>query len=79
MFKLEINLGGWGEDETVTIETEDFDKIVAIQEFIDFQMDNDWNASWALVNLDEEDEEDEEDKEDEDGEEPVIAIDTEEN
>ena len=41
MYKVEINLG-W--DEVVTIETNDFNKVVLLQEFIAAQQEADWSA-----------------------------------
>jgi len=77
MYKIEIKLG-W--DETVTIETDDFNKIALIQEFIALQEDCNWceeeeelvfvdeeGTTWAYdADLDEwvEVEEEEEDEED---------------
>jgi len=60
MYKIEIDISAWGGDETVTIETSDFDKIELIREFIEFQQENGWAADYEqIVDLDEEDEEDE--------------------
>ena len=55
MYKVEINIGVWGDDETVTIETTDFSKVQILQEFIEFQQENDWTADYEQVILDEED------------------------
>ena len=52
MYKIEIMISGraaWLEEETVTIETNDFEKIQIIQEFIEFQEENGWAADYALV------------------------------
>jgi len=63
MYKVEIDISAWGGDEKVVIETNDFDKVQIIQEFIDLQMENGWAADYEMVvELDEEDEEDEEDE-----------------
>jgi hypothetical protein len=52
MYKIEIAISGqtaWLEEETVTIETNDFEKIQIISEFIEFQEENGWAADYALV------------------------------
>ena len=65
MYKVIIDLGDWSwdEDQTVTIETSDFDKALIIQEFIEFQKDHGWAADYDLV----EDYEEEEEEVEEDG------------
>jgi hypothetical protein len=56
MYKIEINISTWGDDEVVTIETSDFDKIEIIREFIEFQQENGWAADYDhVVDLDEDD------------------------
>ena len=50
MYKIEIKLG-W--DETVTIETDDFNKIALIQEFIALQEECGWAEDDELVFVDE--------------------------
>lgn len=62
MYKIEIDISAWGGDEKVTIETNDFDKIELIREFIEFQQDNGWAADYEQI-LDEEEEEEVEDDE----------------
>jgi hypothetical protein len=63
MYKITIDLSAWGtEDEVMTIETFDFDKIEIIKEFIEFQKDHGWAVDYDVVT-----EDDEEDFEDEDG------------
>jgi hypothetical protein len=49
MYKIEIDISDWGGDETVTIETSDFDKIEIIREFIEFQKDHGWAADYDVV------------------------------
>jgi len=57
MYKIEIDIADWCSDETVTIETSDFDKIEIIREFIEFQKENGWAADYEhVVDLDEEEE-----------------------
>ena len=51
MYKIEIELG-W--EEKVTIETDDFNKIALIQEFIALQEDCNWCEEEDLVFVDEE-------------------------
>jgi hypothetical protein len=58
MYKVEIDISAWGGDEKVIIETNDFDKVQIIQEFIDFQLENGWAADYEMVaEFQEEDEE----------------------
>ena len=60
MYKVEIDISAWGGDEKVVIETNDFDKVQIIQEFIDLQMENGWAADYEMVvELDDKEEEDE--------------------
>jgi len=61
MYKVIIDLGDWSwdEDQTVTIETSDFDKALIIQEFIEFQKDHGWAADYEAVEYEEEEIEDE--------------------
>jgi hypothetical protein len=65
MFKVEIDISVWGANEKVVIETNDFDKVQILQEFIEMQMDSGWCADYAVVEDDEEDEELDEEDEDE--------------
>jgi len=50
MYKIEINIAEWdfGSD-TVTIETEDFEKIAIIQEFIEFQQLHGWCVDYDVT------------------------------
>jgi hypothetical protein len=60
MYKIEIDISDWGNDEKVIIETSDFDKIELIKEFIEFQRDNGWAADYEqVVDFDEEEDEEE--------------------
>jgi hypothetical protein len=69
MYKIEINIGeySWSTD-LVTIETDDFDKIAIIQEFIEFQKMYGWAVDYDVTDeyeyLQEDDEEEVEDDED---------------
>jgi hypothetical protein len=68
MYKITIDLSNWGtEDEIMTLETFDFDKIEIIKEFIEFQQDHGWAVDYAAVEeFEDEDEVEEEDEESED-------------
>jgi len=59
MYKIEIDISDWCNEEKVTIETNDFDKVQIIQEFIEFQMENGWAVDYAAV-IEDDEEEDEE-------------------
>ena len=50
MYKIEIDISEWdfGSD-IVTIETEDFDKIAIIQEFIEFQQLHGWCVDYDVT------------------------------
>jgi len=69
MYKIEIDISDWGSDETVTIETSDFDKIEIIREFIEFQQEHGWAADYDVVT----DEDEEVDGVDEDEDEPATV------
>ena len=50
MYKIEIDISGWEFDsETVTIETNDFEKIAIIQEFIEFQQSHGWCVDYDVT------------------------------
>jgi len=71
MYKVIIDIGDWSwdEEQKLTIETSDFDKVQIIQEFIAFQQEHGWAADYDLVEDDEEEVEDEvEEEEDEEDE-----------
>ena len=79
MYKTEINIAEWefGND-LVTIETDDFEKIAIIQEFIEFQQLHGWCVDYDVTEdyeyqCDEEEEEVSEDEEDEEDEEYEIG------
>jgi hypothetical protein len=58
MYKIEIDISDWCNEEKITIETNDFDKVQIIQEFLEFQMENGWAVDYvAVIDEDEEDEE----------------------
>jgi hypothetical protein len=60
MYKVEIDISAWGGDEKVLIETNDFEKVQILQEFIDMQMDNGWAVDYEIIEEDEDEDEDEE-------------------
>jgi hypothetical protein len=66
MFKIEINIGNyvWSTD-LLTIETDDFDKISIIQEFIEFQKMYGWAVDYDVTDEYEYLQEDDEDFTDE--------------
>jgi hypothetical protein len=76
MYKVVIDIGDWtwAEDETVTIETADFEKAQIIQEFIEFQKDHGWAADYDVVEYEDEEEEDEEVEEDEEDKEAEYSV-----
>jgi len=59
-FEMEI---GFIENEKITIETWDFDKIQIIRDFVAFQEEHGWAVEYEAVELDLEDEEDSEEEE----------------
>jgi hypothetical protein len=74
MYTVKIDITDWGNDEFVTIETSDFDKVQLIQEFIVFQKEHGWAADYEhVVEFDEDEdvEEAEEAEEAEDEDEPA--------
>ena len=61
MFKIEIDISEWDfGNDMVTIETEDFDKIAIIQEFIEFQQLHGWCVDYDVTEEYEYNQEDEE-------------------
>ena len=56
-FEMEF---GWNIDEKITVETDDFDKIKVIQEFIEFQESFGWAVEYEAVDYDEEEDTEEE-------------------
>jgi len=53
MYKLVIDIS-WIEDEKVTVESHDFEKIQIIQEFIAFQEEHAWAVDYEAVELNDE-------------------------
>ena len=67
MYKVEVKINeyAFSEEESITIETFDFDKVEIIVKFIEFQQDHGWAVDYAptaeyLANQDDEVEDDEE-------------------
>ena len=58
MYKLTIELD-WASDETLTINSHDFEKIQIIQEFIEFQQEHGWAVDYEAVDKSEDDAEEE--------------------
>lgn len=65
---IDIGDWSWDEDQKVTIDTNDFDKVQIIQEFIEFQQENGWAVDYEAVESDDEEELEEEELEEEDEE-----------
>ena len=59
MYKLTIELD-WASDETLTINSHDFEKLQIIQQFITFQQEHGWAVEYEAVDCDEEETEEEE-------------------
>jgi hypothetical protein len=59
MYKLTIELD-WASDETLTINSHDFEKLQIIQQFITFQQEHGWAVDYEAVNLDDEEDTEEE-------------------
>ena len=60
--KFEMDIG-YVENEKITIETWDFDKIEIIKDFIAFQEEHGWAVEYEAIDLDEEEFEDTEEEE----------------
>ena len=79
MYKIEINIAEWDfGNDLVTIETDDFEKIAIIQEFIEFQQLHGWAVDYDVVEdyeyqCDEEEVDEDETDEDEEYEEYEIG------
>jgi hypothetical protein len=71
MFKFEMTVG-WLGNGSVKIETNDFDVIQTLKDFIEFQEDQGWVGAWEETDFDEEDEDGIEDDTDPEDETPVV-------
>jgi len=59
MFKFEMSLG-WLGNSKMTVETNDFDIIEVLKEFVEFQEEAGWIGNWDEVEVTEDEEEGEE-------------------
>lgn len=59
--KFEMDIG-YIENEKITVETWDFDKIQIIRDFIAFQVDHGWAVDYEAIDCDEDDFEDTEEE-----------------
>ena len=57
--KFEMNIG-YIENEKITVETWDFDKIEIIKTFIDFQEENGWAVEYEAIDCDKDEDTEEE-------------------
>jgi hypothetical protein len=64
MYKFEMQIG-WGGDSTVKIETNDFDIIESLKDFIEFQEAEGWIQCYEFSAIDDEEDETEEEELDE--------------
>jgi hypothetical protein len=62
MFKFEMTIG-WLGNGTITVETNDFDVIEVLKEFVEFQEDNNWMGAWDVTEDESEDESEEQTEE----------------
>jgi hypothetical protein len=69
--KFEMNIG-YIENEKITVETWDFEKIEIIKTFIEFQEENGWAVEYEAIDCDEDEDTEEEDTEEE--ETPAFAL-----
>jgi hypothetical protein len=65
MYTVKIDISDWSSDEFVTIETNDFDKVQIIQEFVEFQREYGWCADYEILVGEDEEEVDGIEEEDE--------------
>jgi len=51
MYKVQINIADWDfmDDEILTVETSDFEKVQIIQEFIEFQKEYGWAVDYDVT------------------------------
>ena len=63
MFKFEMQVG-WLSDGKVSIETNDFDVIAILKDFIEFQEQQGWVECFDFSTINEDDEEDDSDETD---------------
>ena len=68
MYTVEIDISDWNNTDTITITTDDFEKVQILQEFIEMQVEAGWNGNYVIDLI--EDDEDDEDFDDEEEDEP---------
>jgi hypothetical protein len=66
MYTVEIDISDWNNTDSITIVTDDFDKVQIIQEFVEMQVEAGWTANYVIDMIDDDEEFDDEDVEDED-------------
>ena len=70
MYTVEIDISDWNNTDSITITTDDFEKVQILQEFIEMQVEAGWTANYVIDLIeDDEDDEDFDDEDDEDDEE----------
>ena len=69
MYRVEISLNGFFSDDKIIIETSDFEKVAILQEFIQLQDENGWEADYEIFIEEDEDDEDYDFNDEEDEEE----------
>ena len=72
MFKFEMSIG-WLGNGSIKIETNDFDVIDTLKDFINYQEGQSWAGAWEEVDFDEEDEDEDGDDDTESEEEKPVA------
>jgi hypothetical protein len=70
MYTVEIDISDWNNTDTITIVTDDFDKVQIIQEFVEMQVEAGWTANYVIDMIDDDEEFDDEDDEDDEEDEP---------
>jgi hypothetical protein len=70
MYTVEIDISDWNNTDSITIVTDDFDKVQIIQEFVEMQVEAGWTANYVIDMIDDDEEFDDEDDEDDEEDEP---------
>jgi hypothetical protein len=65
MYTVEIDISDWNNTDTITIVTDDFEKVQIIQEFIEMQVEAGWTSNYVIDMIDDEEEFGSEEEEDE--------------
>jgi len=66
MYTVEIDISDWNNTDTITIVTDDFDKVQIIQEFIEMQVEAGWTHDYVIDLIEDDEELDDEELDDED-------------